>query len=182
MSALDAGVTGMLANQARMDTVGNNIANANTVGYKSALATFMDALYQVIEPASAPSATQGSVSASNSSSIGFAAERPSRGATWTARSRTPASGSRHACVHIPRLTLLGASATSRASATARTLGSRSWAASSASAGQSDAVAAAAAREIASIGHDRTEGGCLQRAAPPADALLDDWPHAQPSRG
>ena len=51
MSALDAGVSGMLANQARMDTVGNNIANANTFGYKSMRAMFVDALYQVIEPA-----------------------------------------------------------------------------------------------------------------------------------
>src|SRR5947207_12918996 len=59
MSALDTGVSGMLANQTRMDAVGNNIANANTVGYKSERALFMDALYQIINPASAPSATLG---------------------------------------------------------------------------------------------------------------------------
>lgn len=59
MSALDAGVSGMLADQIRIDAVGNNIANAGTAGYKSSDVLFADALYQVIQPATAPSGTTG---------------------------------------------------------------------------------------------------------------------------
>src|SRR5437660_8860046 len=61
MSALDTGVSGMLANQMWMDAVGNNIANSNTVGYKDERAMFTDALYQLLNPASAPSATLGGI-------------------------------------------------------------------------------------------------------------------------
>jgi flagellar hook protein FlgE len=49
----------MLANQARLDAVGNNIANANTIGYKSARVLFSDALYQVLDPAGAPTDSLG---------------------------------------------------------------------------------------------------------------------------
>jgi flagellar hook protein FlgE len=59
MSAIQSGVSGMLANQARLDAVGNNIANANTIGYKSARVLFSDALYQVLKPAGAPTANLG---------------------------------------------------------------------------------------------------------------------------
>lgn len=43
-----AGVAGMKANQTRMDVIGNNIANANTYGFKSSRATFRDMYYQQI--------------------------------------------------------------------------------------------------------------------------------------
>jgi flagellar hook protein FlgE len=46
MSALQSGVSGMLAHQLRMDVIGDNIANASTVGFKSSRALFTDALYQ----------------------------------------------------------------------------------------------------------------------------------------
>ena len=47
-----AGVAGMKANQTRMDVIGNNIANANTYGFKSSRATFRDMYYQQIRGAS----------------------------------------------------------------------------------------------------------------------------------
>ncbi|MGC9319818.1 MAG: flagellar hook protein FlgE [Armatimonadota bacterium] len=47
--ALFAGLSGTLAFQERMDVVGNNIANANTVGYKESRTAFADALYETIE-------------------------------------------------------------------------------------------------------------------------------------
>ena len=43
-----AGVAGMKSNQNRMDVIGNNIANANTYGYKSSRATFRDMYYQQV--------------------------------------------------------------------------------------------------------------------------------------
>jgi flagellar hook protein FlgE len=59
MSALQAGVSGMIAHQLKMDSVGNNIANADTVGYKSSHITFTDALYQMVRPGTAPSGKMG---------------------------------------------------------------------------------------------------------------------------
>lgn len=56
-TALQAGVSGMLALQTRMDAVGNNISNANTTGYKSARAEFADLFYRNIHAATPASNT-----------------------------------------------------------------------------------------------------------------------------
>jgi flagellar hook protein FlgE len=58
-TALQAGVSGMLAHQTRMDAVGNNIANANTIGFKSSTAEFADLLNQTIRPATPTTASHG---------------------------------------------------------------------------------------------------------------------------
>ncbi len=47
--ALFAGLSGTVAFQERLDVVGNNIANANTVGYKEGRATFQEALYETLQ-------------------------------------------------------------------------------------------------------------------------------------
>ncbi len=47
--ALFAGLSGTTAFQERLDVVGNNIANSNTVAYKEARAAFQDALYETLE-------------------------------------------------------------------------------------------------------------------------------------
>lgn len=59
MRSLFAGVSGLQSHQTRMDVIGNNIANVNTVGYKAGRVTFADTLYQTIRSASAPTATRG---------------------------------------------------------------------------------------------------------------------------
>lgn len=41
--------SGMIAQQTNIDTISNNIANMNTVGYKKAKASFKDAMYTAIE-------------------------------------------------------------------------------------------------------------------------------------
>ncbi|MGD9498097.1 MAG: flagellar hook protein FlgE [Armatimonadota bacterium] len=46
--ALFAGLSGTIAFQERLDVVGNNIANSNTVAYKEARCTFEDTLYQTL--------------------------------------------------------------------------------------------------------------------------------------
>lgn len=46
MRSLFSGVSGMRNNQTRMDVSGNNIANVNTVGFKSGRVTFQDVLSQ----------------------------------------------------------------------------------------------------------------------------------------
>lgn len=59
MRALWAGVSGLKNHQTRMDVIGNNIANVNTVGFKSSRVTFQDMLSQTIQGAGAPSGTVG---------------------------------------------------------------------------------------------------------------------------
>jgi len=49
--ALWTAATGMQAQQLAVDTIANNLANANTVGFKRARADFQDLLYQTIKEA-----------------------------------------------------------------------------------------------------------------------------------
>lgn len=66
-TALQNGVSGLLAQQVSMDTLGNNVANANTTAFKSSRAEFTDMLYQTIRPASATTPQRGG---SNPSMLG----------------------------------------------------------------------------------------------------------------
>ncbi len=50
---------GMHANQDWMDVIGNNLANSNTLGYKSARALFSDQLSATLKPATAPGSVSG---------------------------------------------------------------------------------------------------------------------------
>ena len=59
MRSLFSGVSGLKSHQTRMDVIGNNIANINTVGFKSSRATFADMLSQTTSGAAAPSANRG---------------------------------------------------------------------------------------------------------------------------
>ncbi|MCJ7507748.1 MAG: flagellar hook-basal body complex protein [candidate division Zixibacteria bacterium] len=61
MSALFAGVAGLRNHQVKMNVVGNNIANINTIGYKGSRATFQEALVQTLRGAGRPSSTSGGV-------------------------------------------------------------------------------------------------------------------------
>ncbi|MBR6014274.1 MAG: flagellar hook-basal body complex protein [Selenomonadaceae bacterium] len=55
MRSLFSGVSGLKSHQTRMDVIGNNIANINTVGFKSSRVTFSDMLAQTQTGASSPS-------------------------------------------------------------------------------------------------------------------------------
>lgn len=46
--SLYSGLSGTIASQAYIDVLGNNIANANTVGFKEGKVTFQDAFYQTL--------------------------------------------------------------------------------------------------------------------------------------
>lgn len=46
MRALLAGITGLRSHQVRMDVIGDNIANANTLGFKASRASFQETLAQ----------------------------------------------------------------------------------------------------------------------------------------
>jgi len=59
MRALFSAVSGIKTHQTRMDVIGNNIANVNTVAYKSQSVTFKDVFYQTTQTASGPNAESG---------------------------------------------------------------------------------------------------------------------------
>jgi flagellar hook protein FlgE len=61
MRSMFAGVSGTRAHQVRMDVIGNNIANVNTVGYKYGRATFQDMLSQTVRGSMAPTDNRGGV-------------------------------------------------------------------------------------------------------------------------
>lgn len=54
MRSLFSGVSGLKNHQTRMDVVGNNLANVNTVGYKYNRVNFSDVLSQTVQGAGAP--------------------------------------------------------------------------------------------------------------------------------
>ena len=61
MRSLFSGVSGLKGHQTRMDVVGHNISNVNTVGYKASRVTFADTLYQTSSGASAPTGNLGGI-------------------------------------------------------------------------------------------------------------------------
>ncbi len=59
MRSLYSGVSGIKSHQTRMDVIGNNISNINTIGFKSSRVTFADMLSQSSYSASSPTETRG---------------------------------------------------------------------------------------------------------------------------
>ncbi len=59
MRSLFSGVSGLKVHQTKMDVIGNNIANVNTVAYKSNSVTFSEVFYQTTQSASGPNAETG---------------------------------------------------------------------------------------------------------------------------
>ncbi len=68
MRSLFSGVAGLKTHQTKMDVIGNNIANVNTIGFKSSDVLFRDVLYQTT--ANATAATQ-NAGGTNASQIGL---------------------------------------------------------------------------------------------------------------
>ncbi len=68
MRSLFAGVSGLKNHQTRMDVIGNNIANVNTVGFKKSRVTFQDMLSQTLRGASTP---QGNRAGTNPMQVGL---------------------------------------------------------------------------------------------------------------
>lgn len=68
MRSLFAGVSGIRNHQIKMDVIGNNISNVNTVAFKSGRVTFVEALALTTKGASRPTDTTGGI---NPSQIGL---------------------------------------------------------------------------------------------------------------
>ncbi len=63
MRSLFSGVSGLKTHQTKMDVIGNNISNVNTVAFKSSSTTFSDIMYQTTSQASGATATRGGTNA-----------------------------------------------------------------------------------------------------------------------
>lgn len=72
MRSLYSGVSGLRVHQTKMDVIGNNIANVNTIGFKSSSVNFSDVFYQTIQSASGPNAQTGA-GGQNAKQIGLGA-------------------------------------------------------------------------------------------------------------
>jgi flagellar hook protein FlgE len=59
MRSLFSGVSGLKVHQTKMDVIGNNISNVNTIGFKSSSVSFSDVFYQTTQSASGPNPTTG---------------------------------------------------------------------------------------------------------------------------
>lgn len=70
MRSLYSGVAGLKTHQTKMDVIGNNIANVNTVGYKSQSINFSELMYQTTQSASGPNAATGKAG-TNAKQIGL---------------------------------------------------------------------------------------------------------------
>ncbi len=68
LRSLFSGISGLRSHQTMMDVVGNNIANVNTVGYKSSNVVFEDTLSQMVKGAGAP---QGGNAGTNPAQVGL---------------------------------------------------------------------------------------------------------------
>lgn len=61
LRAMYSGVSGLRGFQTKLDVIGNNIANVNTIGFKKGRIIFQDVLSQNIAGATAPSNNRGGV-------------------------------------------------------------------------------------------------------------------------
>ncbi|MCA2989678.1 flagellar hook protein FlgE [Gemmatimonas sp.] len=61
LRSLFAGVSGLRNSQVRMDVIGNNIANVNTVAFKAGRVTFKEGFAQLLQGASRPPGDQGGI-------------------------------------------------------------------------------------------------------------------------
>lgn len=68
MRSMFAGVAGLKTHQAKMDVIGNNIANVNTVGFKGSSVTFQEVFSQTLQGAGSP---QGGTGGTNPQQIGL---------------------------------------------------------------------------------------------------------------
>ncbi|WP_127126464.1 flagellar hook protein FlgE [Georgenia sp. SYP-B2076] len=59
LRSLFSGISSLRSHQTMLDVTGNNIANVNTTGYKSARTQFQDTLSQVVKAAGAPQNAEG---------------------------------------------------------------------------------------------------------------------------
>ena len=61
MRSMFAGVSGLRSHQTMMDVIGNNVANVNTIAFKSGRVAFKEGFAQLVSGATRPPGDQGGV-------------------------------------------------------------------------------------------------------------------------
>jgi flagellar hook protein FlgE len=61
MRSLFSGVSGLRNHQVRMDVIGNNVSNVNTVAFKTGRVTFKEGFAQLLQGASRPPGDHGGI-------------------------------------------------------------------------------------------------------------------------
>jgi len=80
LRSMFSAISGLKAHQTKMDVTGNNIANVNTVGYKSSSTVFQDTLSQVVRAGGAPAADRGGT---NPAQVGLGVKLAAITTNWT---------------------------------------------------------------------------------------------------
>jgi flagellar hook protein FlgE len=80
LRAMYSGVSGLLANEEMLDVIGNNIANVNTVGFKSGSADFASVLSQTVSGAASPQNGDGGT---NAAQVGLGVQVAGIGTNFT---------------------------------------------------------------------------------------------------
>ena len=91
MRSLYSGVAGLKTHQVKMDVIGNNIANVNTVAYKSQSITFSELMYQTTQAASGPNETTGTAG-TNAKQIGLGVKSGAISTAITQQGSTQTTG------------------------------------------------------------------------------------------
>ena len=96
MRSLYSGVAGLKTHQTKMDVIGNNIANVNTVAFKGSRVTFNDIMYQTTSSASGPNELTG-VGGINAKQIGLGVTMATTTTSITTAGATQTTGSALDC-------------------------------------------------------------------------------------
>lgn len=92
MRSLYSGVSGLKTHQTKMDVIGNNIANVNTLAFKSSSVTFSDIMYQTTQGASGANAQTGT-GGINAKQIGLGVSMAATKTNITGAGATQTTGS-----------------------------------------------------------------------------------------
>lgn len=122
LRCMDSAVAGLRAHQNKMDVVGNNIANVNTVGYKAQTYTFQDAMYQTSNASTAGTSTSGGT---NAAQYGYGALMGSIGMDMTASTPFYSAGL-NACINGEGFFLTSASKVATVAADSFKTASLTW--------------------------------------------------------
>ncbi len=91
MRSMYSGVSGLKTHQTKMDVIGNNIANVNTVAYKSSSITFSELMYQTTQKSSGPNALTGT-GGTNARQIGLGVQSAAINTAITTQGATQTTG------------------------------------------------------------------------------------------
>ena len=70
LRSMYSGISGLRVHQTKLDVIGNNIANVNTVGYKASRTVFQEVYSQTLKAAAAPT-TDGNRGGTNPQQVGL---------------------------------------------------------------------------------------------------------------